>query len=179
MAIHGPHTFVRNPGTCIYRCRPYQGLRLPVILVWKDVQAYGTSQEARSITHDGATIPMPQVQQEVLSAGQPQPASPHSHEDGRRGCDWYDCKLHGRMGEDESAHADVEDLEELEGVDGGLLNIGVCEVEVEGAVHEVEGDEEGLITTNPTGYVAEPNGIHPMVGQDAYYQDRPPTNTSP
>ena len=73
------------------------------------------------------------------------------------------------MGEDESAHADVEDLDELEGVDGGLLNIGVCEVEVEGAIHEVEGDEEGLITTNPTGYVAEPNGIHPMVGQDVYY----------
>jgi transcription factor STE12 len=74
------------------------------------------------------------------------------------------------MGEDESAHADVEDLDELEGVDAGLLNIGVCEVEVEGNVHEVEGDEEGLITTNiPTGYVAEPNGMHPMVGQDAYY----------
>ena len=73
------------------------------------------------------------------------------------------------MGEDESAHADIEDLDELEGVDGGLLNIGVCEVEVDGAVHEVEGDEEGLITTNPTGFVAEPNGIHPMVGQDIYY----------
>ena len=71
------------------------------------------------------------------------------------------------MGEDESAHADVEDLDELEGVDGGLLNIGVCEVEVEGAVHDVEDDEEGLITTNPTGYVAEPNGIHPV---DVYYQ---------
>ncbi|KAF9644940.1 hypothetical protein BDM02DRAFT_3121095 [Thelephora ganbajun] len=68
------------------------------------------------------------------------------------------------MGEDESAHADVEDLDGLEGVDGGLLNIGVCEVEIEGTVHEVEGDEEGLITTNPAGYVAEPNGIHPVVG---------------
>ena len=73
------------------------------------------------------------------------------------------------LGEDEGAHADVEDLDELEGVDGGLLNIGVCEVEVEGTIHEVEGDEEGLITNNPTGYVAEPNGIHPMVGQDVYY----------
>ena len=73
------------------------------------------------------------------------------------------------MGEDESAHADVEDLDELEGVDGGLLNIGVCEVEVEGTVHEVEGDEEGLLAPNPAGYVAEPNGIHPIVGQDAYY----------
>jgi len=73
------------------------------------------------------------------------------------------------MGEDESAHGDVEDLDELEGVDGGLLNIGVCEVEVEGAVHEVEGDEEGLLTTNPAGYVAEPNGIHHVVGQDVYY----------
>lgn len=73
------------------------------------------------------------------------------------------------MGEDESAHADVEDLDELEGVDTGLLNIGVCEVEVEGAVHEVEGGEEGLITTNPSGYAAEPNGLHPMVGQDTYY----------
>jgi len=52
-----------------------------------------------------------------------------------------------------SAHADVEDLDELEGVDGGLLNAGVCEVEVEGAIHEIEGDEEGLITTNPTNYV--------------------------
>jgi transcription factor STE12 len=83
------------------------------------------------------------------------------------------------MGEDESAHADVEDLDELEGIDGGLLNIGVCEVEVEGIVHEVEGDEEGLITTNPTGYVAEPNGIHPMVGQDAYYSGSAPTTSSP
>lgn len=88
------------------------------------------------------------------------------------------------MGEDESAHADVEDLDELEGVDGGLLNIGVCEVEVEGAVHDVEGDEEGLITTNQTGYVAEPNGIHPVVGQDVYYQgsasdQRFPMSSSP
>jgi transcription factor STE12 len=88
------------------------------------------------------------------------------------------------MGEDESAHADVEDLDELEGVDAGLLNIGVCEVEVEGAVHDVEGDEEGLITTNASGYVAEPNGIHPVVGQDAYYQgaasdQRFPMSTSP
>ena len=73
------------------------------------------------------------------------------------------------MGEDESAHADVEDLDELEGVDSGLLNIGICEVEVEGTVHEVEGDEEGLITTDPTGYVAEPNGIHPIASQDVYY----------
>ena len=74
-------------------------------------------------------------------------------------------------GEDESAHADVEDLDELEGVDAGLLNIGVCEIEVEGTVHEVEGDEEGLITTTtgPTGYVPEPNGIHPMVCQEPYY----------
>ncbi|KAF9642297.1 hypothetical protein BDM02DRAFT_3124690 [Thelephora ganbajun] len=68
------------------------------------------------------------------------------------------------MGEDKNTHADVEDLDELEGIDGGLLNIGVCEAEVEGIVHEVEGDEEGLITANPAGYVAEPNGIHPMVG---------------
>ena len=66
------------------------------------------------------------------------------------------------VGEDESARADVEDLDELEGVDGGLLNIGVCEV-------EGEGDEGGLIITNPTSYVAEPNGVHLMVGQGAYY----------
>ncbi|KAF9644934.1 hypothetical protein BDM02DRAFT_3121075 [Thelephora ganbajun] len=58
---------------------------------------------------------------------------------------------------DENAHADVEDLDKLEGVDGGLLNIGVCEV-------EVESDEEGLIATDPTGYVAELNGIHSVVG---------------
>ena len=83
------------------------------------------------------------------------------------------------IGEDESAHADVEDLDELEGVDGGLLNIGVCEVEVEGAIHEVEGDEEGLITTNSTNYVAEPNGIHPMVGQDAYYPGSAPDQHFP
>jgi transcription factor STE12 len=83
------------------------------------------------------------------------------------------------MGEDESGHADIEDLEELEGIDGGLLNIGVCEVEVEGIVHDVEGDEEGLITTNPTGYVAEPNGIHPIVGQDAYYSGSAPDHQFP
>ena len=88
------------------------------------------------------------------------------------------------LGEDESAHADAEDLDELEGVDGGLLTIGVCEVEVEGTLHEVEGDEEGLITTNPAGYVTEPNGIHPVVGQDVYYQgstsdQRFPMSTSP
>jgi hypothetical protein len=75
------------------------------------------------------------------------------------------------MGEDESGHADIEDLDELEGIDGGLLNIGVCEVEVEGIVHDVDGDEEGLITTAPTGYVAEPNGIHSMVGQDAHHPE--------
>ena len=62
------------------------------------------------------------------------------------------------MGEDENPHADVEDMDELEGVDGGLLNLGVCEIEVEGTVHEVEGDEEGLLS------------IRSMVGQDAYYQ---------
>lgn len=87
------------------------------------------------------------------------------------------------LGEDESEHADVEDLDELEGIDSGLLNIGACEVEVEGIVHEVEGDEEGLITTNPTGFVAEPNGIHPMAGQDAYYPaptpDQFPMSSSP
>lgn len=74
------------------------------------------------------------------------------------------------MGEDESAHANVDDLDELEAIDGGLLNIGVCEVEVEGTVHGVEGDEDGLVTTNPASYVAEPNGIHPVAGQDVYYQ---------
>jgi len=73
------------------------------------------------------------------------------------------------IGEHESAHAGVEDLDELEGVDGGLLNTGVCEAEVEGAIHETEGDEEGLIATNPTSYVAELNGVHLMVGQDACY----------
>lgn len=75
------------------------------------------------------------------------------------------------MGEDESAHADVEDLDELEGIDTGLLDgIGVYEVYVDGPVREVEGGEEGQVTTNRTGYVAEPNGIHPVVGQDVYYQ---------
>ena len=83
------------------------------------------------------------------------------------------------MGEDESAHADIEDLDELEGIETGLLNVGVCEVEIEGAVHEVEGDEEGLITTNPTGYVTEPNGIHPVAGQDVYYQGPAPDQHFP
>ena len=46
-------------------------------------------------SHTGTAIPVSPMQQEVLSIGQPQPASPHSHEDGRRGCDRHDCELRG------------------------------------------------------------------------------------
>ena len=53
-------------------------------------------------------------------------------------------------------------MDDLEGLNGGLLGIGACQV-------EVEGDEEGLTTANLTGYVAEPNKIHPTASQDVYY----------
>ena len=53
------------------------------------------------------------------------------------------------VGADESEHADVEDLDELEGIDGGLLDIGVCEIEVEGIIHKVEGDRMSITQARP------------------------------
>ncbi|KAI1790836.1 hypothetical protein LXA43DRAFT_462988 [Ganoderma leucocontextum] len=51
--------------------------------------------------------------------------------------------------------ADVEDIEcELDYLSGsrGITSVRMCEVEVQGQVHEVQGDEEGLVTT--TGAIA-------------------------
>jgi hypothetical protein len=104
----------------------YEGLRLPVALVRKDVQVYVTPQ-MHVLSH---TTERPWMVAEGVTGT-------------TAGC-------MTAMGADESEHADIEDLDEVEGIDDELLNTGVCKIVVEGIVHEVEGDEEGLITTNPT-----------------------------
>ncbi|KAF9789403.1 hypothetical protein BJ322DRAFT_1000463 [Thelephora terrestris] len=67
-------------------------------------------------------------------------------------------------GGDERVHADAGRFNESEGVDAGLLNIGVCEAEVEG------GEES---------YPVESNRMHPTVGQSVYNAGLPMTNNSP
>ena len=54
--------------------------------------------------------------------------------------------------------ADVEDSE-LDYLSGsrGITSVQMCEVEVQGQVHEVQGDEEGLVTT--TGAIAHPAAV--------------------
>jgi len=58
------------PTTRICRCLPYQGLHLSIIPMWKNVRTHGTSQKRHVKSHDGTTIPVSLMQQEVLSIGQ-------------------------------------------------------------------------------------------------------------
>ncbi|EIW56765.1 uncharacterized protein TRAVEDRAFT_170754 [Trametes versicolor FP-101664 SS1] len=77
------------------------------------------------------------------------------------------------VGVPDGGEADAEDeldtdeldreLQYMSGV-GGITSVRMCEVEVQGAVHEVQGDEEGLLTTS--GSVALTGGAAPQDGGD-------------
>jgi transcription factor STE12 len=75
---------------------------------------------------------------------------------------------------DDGLNADVEDVDELDGEDASFLadvtDVRLCEVEVQGNVREVQGDEEGLVTTDPLGYVPNgDSGIGPATAHPATY----------
>lgn len=68
--------------------------------------------------------------------------------------------------EPEDDELDELDEDVLEQGVGGITNVQMCEVEVEGQVHDVLDDEEGLVTT--TGSVV-PTGEAPEQHQEIYY----------
>ncbi|OJT14454.1 Transcription factor steA [Trametes pubescens] len=77
------------------------------------------------------------------------------------------------VGVPDGGEADAEDELETDELDrelqymsgvNGITSVRMCEVEVQGAVHEVQGDEEGLLTTS--GSVALTGGAAPADGSD-------------
>lgn len=73
---------------------------------------------------------------------------------------------------DDGVNADVEDVDELDGDDASFLaDARMCEVEVQGNVHDVQGDEEGLVTTDPMGYIptSDTSVTAAQVHPSAYY----------
>ncbi|KAH9943658.1 STE like transcription factor-domain-containing protein [Amylocystis lapponica] len=88
------------------------------------------------------------------------------------------------VGDDEGGNADdSEEVDELEGDDegfesmeyinamGNMENVSMCEVEVQGQVHEVQGDEEGLVMATGTVNPAVPVGTGMDSADEAYYSD--------
>jgi transcription factor STE12 len=68
-------------------------------------------------------------------------------------------------------NADVEDVDELDGDDANFLtDVGMCEIEVQGNIHDVQGDEEGLVTTDTVGYMTgDAAAVTVTANPDAYY----------
>jgi transcription factor STE12 len=67
---------------------------------------------------------------------------------------------------DDGINADAEDGDEYD----TFTDLQQCEVEVQGPLHDVQGNEEGLVTNNPMSYIPNGTGSVPLVGtHDAYY----------
>ncbi|KAI0632755.1 hypothetical protein C8Q77DRAFT_1278921 [Trametes polyzona] len=87
------------------------------------------------------------------------------------------------VGVPDGAEGDAEDDLETDDLDGelqymsgvrGITSVQMCEVEVQGQVHEVQGDEEGLLTTTApvalTGGASAPAGVVDGADTDGHSQ---------
>ncbi|KAF9235014.1 hypothetical protein BU15DRAFT_78475 [Melanogaster broomeanus] len=138
------HTFPLEadfPSTVTGKPVTSKAFRLSFILLWPAFQTIGAFEATPTHTHHGATLPM-RTHLRIHARADGNVAS--SDEFGPFDADG------------ESEGTDESDLASAfsNGIEG-LSNMDLCEVEVTGHVHDITGDEEGLIAAS--GFMPTPN----------------------
>nr|VWO96273.1 GATA type zinc finger protein asd-4 [Ganoderma boninense] len=140
-----------------------------------DVQADGAPQAAPAYAHARAAIPV-RALQEALSRSDNLAQHVRTHD--RRavaaaaasGLVVEMQEVEGEVEVDELLEGDADVEDQLDYLSGsrGITSVRMCEVEVQGQVHEVQGDEEGLVTT--TGAIAPaPASVGVAETQEMYF----------